>query len=495
VTGRLGGNKNLVAAPWRLGGNKNLVAAPTGQAGNEPPRRLPARIRIGYSSGSLVTGAFGTVPGLLLLPYLTDTLGVTAGLAGLLVLAPKAWDVVVNPLAGRLSDRTKTRWGPRRPYLMISGLALAVLFALIFAGFYTGGAGATWVAVLFVASATAFAFFQVPYGAMAAEMTEGAGLTDPYGERTRMMTWRVAFLALTILAAGALAPKVRDAFGGGITGHRAVGIFIAGMMVVGTVSLVVTTRGAATGVVTDSEKTLLGQLRVAAGNKPFRVLVGCFVAQAAGVGAMLAGVQYFADQVLHDHDATTLLFVCVVSPAILVMPAWNRIGARVGKLKGYVAASLTLTVATFALVAAPVLPVWAVYAVIGVIGVGYAGQQLFGLAMLPDCIAYDTARTGKRQAGVFTGLWTAGETFGLALGPGIFGVTLQLFGYVPSTSGVPAVQTSTAALGVLLGFTVVPGIVVALALLLLRAYDLSADRLAGMVAPVEPSVAATGVAS
>ena len=67
------------------------------------------------------------------------------------------------------------------------------------------------------------------------------------------------------------------------------------------------------------------------------MLVACFVAQAAGVAAMLAGVQYFADHVLHDHGATTLLFVCVVGPAILVMPMWNRVGARIGKLRGYVA--------------------------------------------------------------------------------------------------------------------------------------------------------------
>jgi Na+/melibiose symporter-like transporter len=234
-------------------------------------------------------------------------------------------------------------------------------------------------------------------------------------------------------------------------------------------------------VVVESEKSLRAQLRVAVQNKPFRVLVACFVAQAAGVAAMLAGVQYFADHVLHDHGATTLLFVCVVGPAILVMPMWNRVGERIGKLKGYVAASLTLTIGTFALVAAPFLPAYVVYVMVGIIGVGYAGQQLFGLAMLPDCIAYDTARTGRRQAGVFTGLWTAGETFGLALGPGIFGLTLQVFGYVPSTSGAAAPQTSTAELGVLLGFTVVPGIVVGLALLFLRAYDLTADRLAGMV--------------
>jgi Na+/melibiose symporter-like transporter len=126
-------------------------------------------VQVGYATGSLVTGSFGTVPGLLLLPYLTDTLGVAAGLAGLLVLLPKAWDVFVNPIAGRISDRTSGRWGARRPYLLFGGLSLSVLFAAIFAGFFTGGAGALWVCVAFVLAATAFAFFQVPYVAMPAE--------------------------------------------------------------------------------------------------------------------------------------------------------------------------------------------------------------------------------------------------------------------------------------------------------------------------------------
>jgi Na+/melibiose symporter-like transporter len=243
------------------------------------------------------------------------------------------------------------------------------------------------------------------------------------------------------------------------------------------------TRRAPASAIIESEPTLRRQLAVAAANRPFRVLVACFVMQAAGVAAMLAGVQYFADHVLHDHDATTLMFICVVGPAILVMPAWNRIGERIGKLRGLVAASLLLTVGTFALVAAPVLPVVLVYGIVALIGCGYAGQQLFGLAMMPDCVAYDTVRTGRRQAGVFTGLWTAGETFGLALGPGVFGLTLQIFGYVPSTTGTPVEQSATAELGVLIGFTVVPGVIVGLALLFLRAYDLSAERLAGMAQP------------
>ena len=67
---------------------------------------LPAGVRVGLRLGSVATGAFGTVPGLLLLPYLTDTLGITAGVAGLVVFVPKAWDVLLNPVAGRISDRS-----------------------------------------------------------------------------------------------------------------------------------------------------------------------------------------------------------------------------------------------------------------------------------------------------------------------------------------------------------------------------------------------------
>jgi Na+/melibiose symporter-like transporter len=433
---------------------------------------LSLQVRVGYATGSLATGAFGTVPGLLLLPYLTDTLGIAAGLAGTLVLLPKAWDVVVNPIAGRLSDRTRTAWGARRPYLLGGGLSLAFLFALIFAGLFEGAAGAAWVCVTFVLTATAFAFFQVPYVAMPAEMTEA------YDERTRMMTWRVALLATAILISGAVAPMVVKAGGGGIPGYRAMGIFVATLIALGALGAFFGTRNAPKGRVQESEPTLRAQLAVAARNKPFRVLVACFVVQAAGVATMLAGVKYFAEHVLHDENATTYLFVCVVSPALLVMPLWRRFGERAGKLRGYVVASLMITVTTLLLVLSGVLPAPAVYGLVALLGVGYAGQQLFSLAMLPDCIAYDAIRTGKRQAGVFTGLWTAGETFGLALGPQIFGWILSAFGYVSSTTGNSLPQTSHAELGVLLGFTVVPGVIVGLALLFMRAYDLTAERMA-----------------
>lgn len=108
---------------------------------------LPRPVRVGYGLGSVATGSFATVPGLLLLPYLTDRLGVAAGIAGLLVFLPKAWDVLFNPVVGRISDRSTHPASPRRPLMLRGGLALAVLFALLFAGPSSTLVGGAWVLV------------------------------------------------------------------------------------------------------------------------------------------------------------------------------------------------------------------------------------------------------------------------------------------------------------------------------------------------------------
>ena len=236
---------------------------------------LPRRTRVGYGLGSVATGTFGTVPGLMLLPYLTDTLGVAAAVAGLIVLLPKAWDVVLNPVAGRISDRTVDPRGPRRPFLLRAGLLLAACFALLFAGPDLGSTvlDALWVLVLFVGCATAYAFFQVPYVAMPAE------ITDSYAERTRLMTWRVAILAFAILLSGASAPAIRNAFDGR-DGYRVMGLVVAVILVIGVVGAYRGTAGAPVGRATAGEGTLREQLRVVAEARDFRLLLTTFVLQA-----------------------------------------------------------------------------------------------------------------------------------------------------------------------------------------------------------------------
>ncbi|MEP6800241.1 MAG: MFS transporter [Lapillicoccus sp.] len=436
-------------------------------------------LRRGYALGSVATGAFGTVPGLLLLPYLTERLGIAPALAGVIVFAPKAWDVVLNPVAGRISDRSLAAAGPRRPFLLRGGIALAICFALLFAGPASPPAlAAAWVAVLFVACATAYAFFQVPYVAMPAEITD-----DP-AERTRIMTWRVAVLALAILVSGASAPAIRTAVGPE-QGYRVMGLAIAVLILAGSLGAWWGTRHAPVRSIRVAEGGLRSQLALVGNDRDFRALLLTFVVQALATGAMLAGVDYVARQLLQDPGAGTVLFVCFVGPAIVCTPLWQRVGERWGKRRSYAASSgLLATGAALALLAGHA-PATLTYVAVAVVGVGYAGAQMFPLAMLPDVAARDAERSGDNRIGVFTGVWTAGETLGLALGPGLFGLILAAGGYVSSTDST-AVQPDSARTAISVGFALVPAILVLLSLLLLRRYSLD-DR------PVRSPVSTDGL--
>ena len=435
------------------------------------PGPLSRSVRFGYATGSVATGAFGTVPGLMLLPFLTDSLGIAALWAGLIVFLPKAWDVVLNPIAGRISDRTVDDRGPRRPWLLRGGIALAVGFALLFAGpdLHSRWLDAGWVLVCFLACATAYAFFQVPYVAMPAE------ITDSYDERTRLMSWRVAILAFTIMLAGATAPLIRDAVGGR-DGYRVMGVVMALIILTGVVGSYVGTRSAPHLAVQAGAGTLRDQLRIVSQARDFRLLLTTFVLQALATGCMLAGVNYLAGDVLGRSGAASILFVCFVGPALLLTPMWARIGTRVGKKQGYVAASLILAAGALTATVADSAPAWVVFAATGLVGVGYAGAQVFPMAMLPDAAAVDARRTGENRAGVFTGVWTAGETLGLALGPGVFALLLTLGDYRSSTDG-DAVQPDSAVTMIVLGFSLVPAALVLGSLWWLARYALDESEL------------------
>ncbi|MGJ9411515.1 MFS transporter [Aeromicrobium sp. CF4.19] len=433
---------------------------------------LTPSVRRGYALGSVATGTFGTVPGLLLLPYLTDSLGVAAAVAGIIVVVPKLWDVVLDPVAGRMSDRSTHPAGRRRPFMLRGGLLLALFFALMFAGPVSPVAGAAWVVVTFMLCAAAYGFFQVPYVAMPAEMTDG------YTERTRLLTWRVVVLALAILLSGATAPMVVNAFGGEPSpeGYRLMGVYVAVIIAAGVVGAWWGTRDAPrSDDVVPAGGSLREQVRLVAAEPDFRALLLTFVVQALGIGAMLAGVAYVANQLFDSASAATFLFAAFVGPALLVTPLWERAFVRRGKKAGYVAASLCMAVGALALLASREALGVVVYPAAALVGIGYAGAQVFPMAMLPDAAARDAERTGENRIGVYTGVWTAGETLGLALGPGLFAVILAVGGYVSSGPGADAVQPGSALTAIAVGFSVVPAVLIAASLLILRHYRLDEE--------------------
>jgi Na+/melibiose symporter-like transporter len=139
--------------------------------------------------------------------------------------------------------------------------------------------------------------------------------------------------------------------------------------------------------------------------------------------------------------------------------AWTRLGARVGHRAGYRWACAVFGAGCLLLCAAPALPLPVVLLVMVVTGAGHAGQLLYLYALLQDRIAGD----GLRAAGVSSGLFTTCETLGLAVGPFLYGLTLAVFGYVPSGTGHAVPQSPTAHAGILAGIGLLPALAAAAA--------------------------------
>ena len=203
-------------------------------------------------------------------------------------------------------------------------------------------------------------------------------------------------------------------------------------------------------------------------SQPFRALLGTFVLQALATGMMLAGAQFVATWILRDEGAVTVLFASLIAPALLVAPVWQKVADRIGKERGFRIASMIFLLATLVMVAMLWAPGWWIAVPVGVAGAAYAGMQTLPMAMLPDVIASE----GKERAGVFGGVWTAGETAGMALGSTVLTIVLALTGYLESTAGVSVEQPASAVVGIALSFSLIPALLMLASLAVLGRYRL-----------------------
>ncbi|WP_285773986.1 MFS transporter [Microtetraspora sp. NBRC 13810] len=432
-------------------------------------------MRIGYGVGAFGTGTFSTVPGLLLLFYLTNVLAVSAWLAGLVVFLPKLWDLFINTYVGQRSDSTVSRFGPRRPWLLLGALTLPVAFALTFLGPpLTGVPAAIYVGVMFFLTATAYAFFEVPYKAMPAEMT------GDYHERSSLLQWRMIFLGLAILVSGAVAPAITsmEGIGGPVAGYRLMGVVIGALLLIAMLGAFFgTARAPVVGKVA-TEHSLRAQLVVARTNGMFLVVLVLSCAQMFAASVMLAGTPYFATYVLGHPETTTALFVFLVGPILLTMPLWVRLSTRLEKRGAMVLSSALFLAGAAGLALTPQFGTAYAYGCVLLVGVGYAGFQLLQFSMLSDVIVHDSLVTGKRRAGVFTGLWTASETVVMGLGALALGWILGAVGFVESDPSTPVTQPAGAVDAVLLSTTLLPALFMAISIALTLRYTLTAETLA-----------------
>lgn len=405
-----------------------------------PPQTVLRRLKFGV--GSIGTGIFFVVPGVLLLYYLTTVVHVPPAFAGLIILTPKILSIFTDPIVGHVSDHVKIRSEAHRRWFMFtgavaSGLGLWAIFTL--PARISGGG---WLAGgLYLVSVFGFSFFAVPYSALPAD------LEPSVAERRGLVSTRIA-----ISFAGGMIGAVAAPIIVGWAGYAGMGLTL-GLICFGAVTLCVSTYSASHGrnlTPSAPEKLSLSGL---ADRTYLRVLAG-FVLLVVSSTTVNAAMPFLVEGLFKKSSAALGTALLVNTGFGLVSTVlWPMLLKEIGQTLAWrVAAALMITsVGCLALSGGP-NPIFVGGLVLG--GLGFGGVQITGFVALADA-ANRSEALGRSGSGVLTGLWLAGEKIGSALGPLLVGIVMQI-AMLPGGSSrealsvaigiLPAILSGTAAL-------------------------------------------------
>ncbi|WP_045220601.1 MFS transporter [Desulfonatronum thioautotrophicum] len=445
-----------------------------------PDHRLPRCTILAYAIPGVMLSMAG-VPLFVYLPkFYTDTLGAGAGIVGLFIFGARILDGLADPLIGRLSDRTSTRWGRRRPYLVFASPFLGLcLLALYAPPELTPHQAGIWFGLLLLLLSVTWTLVNVPWEAL------GPELTGDYHQRNTLFAWRDGlwitgiFGAVTLPLALSLLLDLPET----PTGERQKFLGYALVVAPATVllcwlcaTLIRERRPTATSPLEHGTSASPRHVAFRQGlsllwrNKPFRILTAAFAVAAIGANLPATLILYYVEHVLQDTQAEIYLLLYFLA-GIACLPLWVRIAARWGKKPTWMAAMAVNAGAFFGVFFLGPGQSTAFALLAAISGIGFGAGMALPSSMQADVIDYDQLLSGRRREGAFIGLWSIIKKTSSALGLGIALPLLALAGYQPGTEQSESVV-------VLLRFLYagLPCICTLAALLIIARYPLDADE-------------------
>lgn len=402
-------------------------------------RRLSVWTKLAFGAGDLGPAVLTAINGFFLLEFLVNVAGLRPGPAGTIFLITKIWDAVNDPIMGWLTDRTVSRWGRRRPWLLFGAVPFGIAFWLhwIVPPLDTNGLFWYYMVVALLLD-TALTVVGVPYTALTPE------LTADYDERTSLNTYRFGFSIL----GGVLAAFFHNLIVAAFAPNRALGAAVsvgiwAALGALGLLWTFLGTRGYAEqpAAQTSDDVGFFDGLRQAFANRAFMLVTLTYLGAWLTIQLVQGNLFIFARDWLGMPDADFgFVLLALQFTAFAAMLIWARISERIGKRKVYL---IGATIFAITLIGLSLLPRGAttglyILAIFG--GIGVAVGYLVPWSMLPDVIDQDELEHGRRREGLFYAFFVFLQKIGLSLGLFASGWLLDLAGYLRVTPGeaVPA---------------------------------------------------------
>jgi glucuronide carrier protein len=453
------------------------VSASAAAPRTQPRERQPARLRLpqylGYGAGDAANNLAFSMTSMFLLLYYTDVVGISATTVGTLFLVVRVFDGFADLFAGRLVDKTNTRWGRFRPYLLLAAIPLLLLNIAVFSVPDLGTGGTLIYAYLsYIVFGLAYSLVNIPYGSLATAMTQDAV------ERSKLATYRVfgSNIAILLLAV-AVAPQIENS----ADLQRSLTITTIALAVIGT-GLYLSTFLTSSERVAHSTQTptLRETFQSAKQNKALLVLCGSSVVFLVGWFSLQTVTVYYARDVLGSADyyivLTVVQTVGVFAAALLVPRLVPKIGKkRVYQALGAVAAASGIAVA-FAPSSVPEIAIVA----FGLFGIGLGGVNTVSFALQSDTVEYGEWKTGSRTEGATYSIFSFTRKVGQAIGASAASYTIGLGGYVDGAAAQP--DSAVAAIKTAAGL--VPAAFILAAIVVISAYPLTEAKFRHIVRDV-----------
>ena len=435
---------------------------------------LPMSLKVGWAAGSGGTSTLLYLINTLLLVFMTNQLGIEPAIAGSVIFFTRIYDMISDPIVGVLSDRTKSRWGRRRPWLAVGAVLSALSCVLIFSADSSQSTAQIigYMALGLVVYFTGYTMFNVPYLAMPAEMTSNLK------ERTSLISYRIFFVSIAGILGTALPPALLTAFGGDKESYASMSYVIAVIVLALMSATVFTTSNAPSTTKVDTEFPIKEALRTALRNRPFFLLILVKLLQLFGLASTTATIFYFIPEILDRGLMGITYFGLAMSlSTIISLPLWVRLARHLEKQKIFalsVAIYIVLTLSWW--VSGPQESDVIFFLRIIGLGVATGGFLLMGQSLLPDTIEYDFHLSGQRREGVFSSVMSFAEKTSFTFAPLIIGILLSAMGYQES-KGEVIDQSPSAIRAVYIAISIIPSVAMALSIPLLLMYDLTEDKL------------------
>jgi GPH family glycoside/pentoside/hexuronide:cation symporter len=434
----------------------------------EKKDKLPFWTKIIYGTGDLGFSMNNSIISSLFPIFMMDVIGLSPALVAIILFVGRSWDYVNDPIMGHLSDRTRTRWGRRRPFLLFGAIPFGLSFILLWLSPNFSQTGLIiYYSVAYIIYEAMATVVYMPYYALTPEITED------YDERTKLTSFRMLFNILGSLAAYVFPMMVIGSMVPDNTKKVMIMALIAAAIAATPLFMVFFGTKEKKEYMQEKQPKLIPSIKAAFKNRPFIFGAGIYLLTWMTIVVLETNLLIYIKYILQRQEQSSLIMATIFVTAIFALPIWNWAAKHWNKRLAYIiGVSFWAVVMIVLILVTPTTPLWVILILCVMAGIGVSAAQVLPWAIIPDAIEWDEWMTFERHEGMFYSLITLLGKIGNSIAGPASLLILEATGYQAGAT----MQPDSALLGIRLVIGPLPAILLVGGIVFALFYPLSREQ-------------------